>query len=154
MGREIQLILFDVDGTLYDLHDVMDFNYKLQVDFYSGFYSISEEKTVRIFKEHGIFPAKSDQSKSATELAGYRARRGACTGKNILTPPALTPPKQWMKRRFACLAKQRRWFFCRVIHIGISNGFLNRLVFRKACLRRSYAAIAVIRRMDLKRKER
>ena len=68
MGRESQLILFDVDGTLYDLHDVMDFNYKLQVDFYSGFYSISEEKTVRIFKEHGIFPAKSDQSKSATEF--------------------------------------------------------------------------------------
>jgi FMN phosphatase YigB (HAD superfamily) len=80
MGRRIQLIILDLDGTLYDLHDVMDFNYKLQVDFYSDFYSVSAEETICIFENHGIFPVVSEQSKSATEFlwtAEYRAMHGA-----------------------------------------------------------------------------
>lgn len=68
MNIKSKLIIFDMDGTLYDLQDVIDMNYKMQMDFYSEYYGLSYDETEHIFQEHDIFPYISAKSKSATEF--------------------------------------------------------------------------------------
>lgn len=64
----IELIVFDIDGTLYDLNDVITMNYKIQVDFISESFGWAQEKTKKFFSENNIYSFISDNSRSATEL--------------------------------------------------------------------------------------
>jgi FMN phosphatase YigB (HAD superfamily) len=66
--REIKLIIFDLDGTLYDLNDVIQMNYQMQVSFFSEITNISIEDSQKILKDNDIFPTISKLSKSATEF--------------------------------------------------------------------------------------
>ena len=68
MNKKNKLIIFDMDGTLYDLQDVIGMNYEMQKDFYSNYYGISCDETEHIFREHDIFPYISAKAKSATEF--------------------------------------------------------------------------------------
>ena len=63
-----KLIILDVDGTLYDLDDVCELNYNIQIDFYSSELNISKEEAKLIFDRNGILPYKSETAKSATEF--------------------------------------------------------------------------------------
>ena len=65
---ELELIIFDVDGTLYDLDDVVKVNYDIQVDFYSRKMNITPAEARTIFDQNGILSCKSDKAKSATEF--------------------------------------------------------------------------------------
>ena len=66
--KKINLLVFDLDGTLYNLDDVVGLNYKMQLDFYSEVMSTDYTETVAIFEENGIFPVIQQTSKSATEF--------------------------------------------------------------------------------------
>lgn len=64
----IELIIFDVDGTLYDLDDTVRSNYDTQLEFFSHEMNITREKAVSIFEQKSILPYKSPNAKSATEF--------------------------------------------------------------------------------------
>ena len=71
-----RLIIFDVDGTLYDLDDVVRNNYEMQVTFYAA-ETGQEDATVRaIFDKNDILPYKSEKARSATE---FFSRNGIST---------------------------------------------------------------------------
>lgn len=63
-----EVVIFDMDGTLYDLQDVIDMNYQMQVNFFSHWFDISCSEAKRIFKENNILPYLSTEAKSATEF--------------------------------------------------------------------------------------
>ena len=63
-----QLIVFDVDGTFYNLDDVVQDNYDIQVAFYAAEKGLSEEAVKQIFEENSILPYKSAKARSATEF--------------------------------------------------------------------------------------
>lgn len=63
-----KLIVFDMDGTLYDLQDVINMNYRMQMDFYSECCGISCDEVKRIFEQNSILPYISSRAKSATEF--------------------------------------------------------------------------------------
>ena len=63
-----KLIIFDLDGTLYDLKDVHVANYALQVQFLQHQLKISNSDAVSILETNCIYPIITDNSKSATEL--------------------------------------------------------------------------------------
>ncbi len=62
------LILFDVDGTFYDLEDVVRANYDMRADFFAAEKGLTREETERIFAWEGILPYKSEKARSATEF--------------------------------------------------------------------------------------
>lgn len=62
------IIIFDMDGTLYDLDDVVSSNYEMQIDFLSEKKGFSQEEAISFLEEHHIYPKVRKDSKSATEL--------------------------------------------------------------------------------------
>ena len=63
-----KLIIFDVDGTLYDLNDVVEANYNMQVDFYAQHKQLTYDEVRKIFSDNSILPYKSEKARSATEF--------------------------------------------------------------------------------------
>ena len=63
-----RLIIFDMDGTLYDLGDVLDAVYETQVSFLQERMGWERPKAIQFLKDHDIEPQVSRESKSATEL--------------------------------------------------------------------------------------
>ena len=68
-----KLIIFDLDGTLYDLKDVHSVNYVLQVEFLQRNLGISHDEAIHQLEQNGVYPIITNKSKSATE---YFARLG------------------------------------------------------------------------------
>lgn len=68
-----KLIIFDLDGTLYDLKDVHSANYVLQVEFLQCNLGITFDEAVHQLEQNGVYPIITNKSKSATE---YFARLG------------------------------------------------------------------------------
>ena len=64
----IKLIIFDLDGTLYNLEDVALSNYKMQLNFYSFCTGKTNEEVVKVFEANDIYPIISRKSKSATDF--------------------------------------------------------------------------------------
>lgn len=62
------LIVFDVDGTFYDINNVVARNYEIQIDFIMGRTGLSRPEVVAYFEKNNIFPQMTSSSKSATEL--------------------------------------------------------------------------------------
>lgn len=62
-----KLIVFDLDGTFYDLNDVIGQVYDCQVSFFCKQRRISPDVARDIFTEHGILPYACAESKSCTE---------------------------------------------------------------------------------------
>ena len=54
--NKIKLIIFDLDGTLYNLNDVVTMNYQMQLNFYSAYTSKSKKEVIEIFEKNNIFP--------------------------------------------------------------------------------------------------
>ena len=86
MKKEIKLIIFDLDGTLYNLNDVVAANYQMQLDFFMEYTKKDLNEAVLAFEENNIFPEKRKESRSATE---YFARLGL-------------PIKKWNQYREVC----------------------------------------------------
>ncbi len=63
-----RLIIFDMDGTLYDLGDVMDAVYETQVSFLQERMGWGRPKAIQFLKDHDVEPQVTRESKSATEL--------------------------------------------------------------------------------------
>lgn len=63
-----RLIIFDVDGTLYDLDDVVLDNYHMQAAFYAAEKGLSREAVSKIFLDNNILSYKSEKARSATEF--------------------------------------------------------------------------------------
>lgn len=66
--KKWKLIIFDMDGTLYDLQDVVGMNYRMEVEFYSALCGLTEEDTENVFAANFILPYVSDKARSATEF--------------------------------------------------------------------------------------
>jgi len=66
--NEIKLIIFDLDGTLYNLDDVVAMNYQMQLDFYTSYMGKSKFDAILTFEKNDIYPIMSKKSKSATEF--------------------------------------------------------------------------------------
>ncbi len=62
------LIIFDMDGTLYDLGDVMDSVYETQVTFLQDRKGWSRSMAIQFMSENDVEPRVTKNSKSATEL--------------------------------------------------------------------------------------
>ena len=62
------LIVFDMDGTLYDLSDVMSTVYETQVSFLCEGMGWPEGKAIQFLEENDIEPHVTKASRSATEL--------------------------------------------------------------------------------------
>lgn len=67
MNKE-KMIIFDMDGTLYDLDDVVSSNYQMQVDFLSKKKGFSQKEAASFLEKHHIYTEMKKDSKSATEL--------------------------------------------------------------------------------------
>lgn len=68
VGEQIKLIIFDLDGTLYDLGDVISTNYRMQVEFYSEQMRVPVGKAESVFAQNNILPIISPEARSATEF--------------------------------------------------------------------------------------
>lgn len=66
--NDLKLIIFDMDGTLYELNDVIKMNFQIQLDFYSKYTGKNKEEVLLIFRQNNIYPALCEKSKSATEF--------------------------------------------------------------------------------------
>ncbi|WP_304975206.1 hypothetical protein [uncultured Acetatifactor sp.] len=64
----IKSIILDVDGTLYDLDDVMSMNYRIQRDFLHQKFEMDYGEIDEYFKKNSIFENRKKDSKSCTEL--------------------------------------------------------------------------------------
>lgn len=64
----VQGIIFDLDGTLYPLSDVLQMAYDMQVSFLASMLHISKSAAVKYLEEHHIYPTIRKDSHSATEL--------------------------------------------------------------------------------------
>lgn len=64
----MNLIVFDLDGTLYDLDDVVASNYEIQLSFVMYKTGKSRQEVVSYFDANSVFPVMTSESKSATEL--------------------------------------------------------------------------------------
>ncbi|MBR3924125.1 MAG: HAD family hydrolase [Kiritimatiellae bacterium] len=62
------LIIFDMDGTLYDLGDVMASVYETQVSFLQDRKGWSRSRAIQFMSENDVEPHVTKKSKSATEL--------------------------------------------------------------------------------------
>lgn len=67
-NKHQKLIVFDLDGTLYDLNDVMSMSYQMQVDFFSSEMHMSVDEAKAFLTAKDVMPEVSKKSKSATEL--------------------------------------------------------------------------------------
>lgn len=63
-----RLIIFDMDGTLYDLSDVMSTVYETQVSFLCERMGWAKGKAIQLLRENDVEPHVTKNSKSATEL--------------------------------------------------------------------------------------
>ena len=68
VGKQIRLIIFDMDGTLYELSDVISMNYRMQVDFYSEHMGVTANEAMKVFTQNDILPVISPTARSATEF--------------------------------------------------------------------------------------
>lgn len=64
----IELIVLDLDGTLYDINDVISKVYQYQVSFLSAKLNKPFHEIESFFASRGIYPVVSRNSRSATEL--------------------------------------------------------------------------------------
>lgn len=63
-----KLIVFDLDGTLYDLNDIIAVYYSMELDFIEHYCGWDEESTRKFFSEHGVMDHKDKDAHSATDL--------------------------------------------------------------------------------------
>lgn len=70
---ETEIVIFDMDGTLYDLSDVVSMNYNMQIQFYSKCSGKRADSVVKEFEDNNIYSFVTPGAKSATE---YFARKG------------------------------------------------------------------------------
>lgn len=68
MEEHIKLIIFDLDGTFYDLNDVIGMTFEMQVSFFSRKMQMRRDDVINYFKDNDIFPYITKKSQSATEL--------------------------------------------------------------------------------------
>ncbi len=66
--NNLNLIIFDLDGTLYYLEDVIGMNYQMQLDFYASYTGKSKVDSELTFEQNGIYPIVNEKSRSATEF--------------------------------------------------------------------------------------
>ena len=63
-----KIFIFDMDGTLYDLNDVVKTNYDMQVKFLCIKKRMTELEATSFLEKNHIYPVMKEDSKSATEF--------------------------------------------------------------------------------------
>lgn len=66
--EEIKAIIFDLDGTLYDLSDTVKMYYEIETEFLKSYFGKTEDEAKAFLDENGILPYVSTKAKSATEF--------------------------------------------------------------------------------------
>lgn len=68
MKRKASLIILDLDGTLYDLHDVEEMSFEIQTFFLAQKKYLSHQEAKELLNKNHIYVERKPDSKSATEL--------------------------------------------------------------------------------------
>ncbi len=63
-----KLVVIDLDGTLYDLSNIIKGIYDLEVEFFSTKMMITKQETLSVFEKNQIYPYVDENAKSATEF--------------------------------------------------------------------------------------
>lgn len=71
MGK-YKIIVFDMDGTLYDLKDVISMNYQIQCDFLASKEKMTKMEAGSLLESNCIYPEIRRNSKSCTEFFEQR----------------------------------------------------------------------------------
>ncbi len=66
--EEIKAIVFDLDGTLYDLSDTVKMYYGIETEFLESYFGKTEDEAKVFLDENGILPYVSPKARSATEF--------------------------------------------------------------------------------------
>lgn len=66
--ESIKLIIFDMDGTLYDLKDVAQMSFDMQVSYLASKKGLAKDEAVLFLAKNHVYPLIKKDSKSATEL--------------------------------------------------------------------------------------
>lgn len=65
---KFEIIVFDMDGTLYDISDVVKMNYMIQCDFIKQEMHLDNKHVTALFEQNHIYPVMKRDSKSCTEF--------------------------------------------------------------------------------------
>lgn len=63
-----KLVIFDLDGTLYDLDDIIKVYYSMEIDFLMKYYSWEREEAEKFLADNGVLDHKDPAAHSATDL--------------------------------------------------------------------------------------
>lgn len=63
-----KLVIFDLDGTLYNLDDVVPMYYSMEVDFIEKYYHFDRNQAEEFLNKNGVLPYRTENAKSATDL--------------------------------------------------------------------------------------
>ena len=66
--KELKLIIFDMDGTVYDMNDMVENMYEISVAYLMDHFHYSLEDANNFLEENQIFPYVSPGSNSSTQL--------------------------------------------------------------------------------------
>lgn len=64
----IKAIIFDLDGTLYDLADIAKVYYDIEIRFLKDYFHKTGEEAAAFLSENGVTKEPSEKAKSATDL--------------------------------------------------------------------------------------
>lgn len=70
IDKEIRLFIFDLDGTFYDISDLIAYNFRQETAFLMKKLNIEKEEAEKQLKENGIYPEVRDDAKSCSEYFG------------------------------------------------------------------------------------
>lgn len=65
---DVKAIIFDLDGTLYDLADIAKVYYDIEIRFLKDYFHKTEEEAAAFLAENGVTREPSEKAKSATDL--------------------------------------------------------------------------------------
>ena len=66
--NDIDLIIFDMDGTIYDMTDLVETGFYLGVDYLVEYQKYKKEDAIKLLNDNHIFPYISKNAKSTTQL--------------------------------------------------------------------------------------
>ena len=66
--EKYDLIIFDLDGTLYDLKDLVEFGFELSIGYLLDIQKYKKEDAIKLLYDNNIYPFISEKAKSTTQL--------------------------------------------------------------------------------------
>lgn len=66
--KNYKLIIFDMDGTLYDISDLVEDNFNIARDYLINYYDYTNSSATKLLLDNHVYPYVSSDAKSLTKL--------------------------------------------------------------------------------------